>query len=497
MRMGSFLVRALVCSTLIISGCSVKLLGGDALDFTSSADAIVMSPTTGSIGSLLTLTGVDFSQLQSVAIGGVPTIVVNHSASSAQVMVMPGTSTHALTYVTAGISKTTSGSFTVASAAPIAHQQGAKLTPSDGIIPAQSSVSLSADGNTAAVGGWNDNSDIGATWIYTRTGGTWTQQGLKLIGTGAVGAAYQGYSTALSADGNTLVTSGSSDNGGIGAIWIFTRTNDVWTQQGAKLVASDAIGAAYQGNAVRISADGNTVLVGGAYDNTDKGAMWVFTRTAGVWSQQGLKLLGTGAVGGANQGYSVALSADGNTAISGGWGDNAAVGAAWVFTRTGTTWTQQGAKLVSSDYVGVANIGASVALNADGNTALIGAEQDGASGAAWIYTRSAGVWTQQGTKIVGTGAVGNALQGWAGSLSADGNLAMVGGQWDNGKVGAFWLFTRSGAVWSQQGAKFAGTGAIGQSYQASVVALSADGTTAFSGGAQDNGTKGAAWAFGP
>src|SRR5438067_1575871 len=110
----------------------------------------------------------------------------------------------------------------------------------------------------------------------------------------------------------------------------------VWAQivqQGEKLVGTGAVGAAGQGYSVAISADGNTAIVGGPFGAA--GGAWVYTRSGGVWSQQGGKLVGTGAVGGALQGYSVALSADGNTAIVGGEGDNTAAGAAWVFTRSG------------------------------------------------------------------------------------------------------------------------------------------------------------------
>jgi hypothetical protein len=83
------------------------------------------------------------------------------------------------------------------------------------------------------------------------------------------------------------------------------------------------------------------------------------------FTQQGPKLVGTGAVGGAGtQGFSVALSADGNTAIVGGWRDNSSAGAAWVYTRSGGVWTQQGNKLV-----GTGAVGASVAMSSDGNTA--------------------------------------------------------------------------------------------------------------------------------
>jgi hypothetical protein len=152
-----------------------------------------------------------------------------------------------------------------------------------------------------------------------------TQQGPKLIGTGAIG---QGASVALSGDGNTAIVSGS-------AACVFTRGNGVWTQQGNNLAT---------GTSVALSADGNTAIVGAP---TGTGGAWVYTRSGGVWTQQGDKLVGTGAAGGnVNQGASVALSADGNTAIVGGPGDNIANmgynGAAWVFSRSNGVWTQQG-----------------------------------------------------------------------------------------------------------------------------------------------------------
>ena len=71
---------------------------------------------------------------------------------------------------------------------------------------------------------------------------------------------------------------------------------------------------------------------------------------AQTFTQQGPKLVGTDAVGGAGQGASVALSGDGNTAILGGPGDNGGVGAAWVFTRSGGVWSQQGTKLVGPGF---------------------------------------------------------------------------------------------------------------------------------------------------
>ena len=90
-------------------------------------------------------------------------------------------------------------------------------------------MALSGDGNTVLVGGWRDNIGAGAVWVYTRSGGVWTQQGSKLAGTGAVGTAEQGNSVALSADGNTAIVGGSGDNGGAGATWVYTRSGGVWT----------------------------------------------------------------------------------------------------------------------------------------------------------------------------------------------------------------------------------------------------------------------------
>src|SRR6185436_8097725 len=124
---------------------------------------------------------------------------------------------------------------------------------------------------------------------------------------------------------------------GHGAAWVWTRSGGVWTQQGNKLVGSGAVGNANQGHSVSLSGDGNTAIVGGFADNFigddgPVGAVWVWARSGGAWTQQGNKLVGSGALGSARQGWSVSLSADGNTAIVGGLGNNNFVGAAWVFT---------------------------------------------------------------------------------------------------------------------------------------------------------------------
>jgi antibiotic biosynthesis monooxygenase (ABM) superfamily enzyme len=227
------------------------------------------------------------------------------------------------------------------------------------------------------------------------------QQGSKLVGTDAVGGANQGHSVALSADGNSAIAGGSNDTSNTGAAWVYTRRGNVWTQQGSMLVGTGAVGNAQQGFSVVLSADGNTAIVGGSGDNSGTGAAWLYTRSGGVWTQQG-KLVGTGSVGSAEQGRSVALSGDGNTAVVGGVGDNSGSGAAWAHTRSGTNWTQQGSKLVGTGAVGHAGQGHSVALSADGNTAIVGGLTDNkVTGAAWVHTRSGGVWTRAPVQYLG------------------------------------------------------------------------------------------------
>ena len=371
-------------------------------------------------------------------------------------------------------------------------QQGNELIGSDAGVGSGmigGSVSLSSDGNTAMMGWPADNGGVGAVWVFTRGGGAWSQQGNKIVATDAVGGAGQGISVSLSADGSTALVGGWFDNSHIGAAWVFTRSDGIWSEQ-AKLVGTDVVGSAppLQGFSVSLSADGNTALVGGYKDNGSQGAAWVFTRSARTWSQQA-KLVGTGVVGYAEQGYSVSLSADGNTALVGGFHDGTnAAGATWVFVRSEGTWSQQGGKLVGTGMVSAASQGWSVSLSGNGNTAIVGGiNDDNGSGAAWVFASSGSVWSQQ-AKLLGTGAVGSAAQGYSVSLSHDGNTAIVGGHRDNSSIGGAWIFRRNGGVWSQEGSKLVGTGGNMQ-FEGTSVSLSSDGTTAIVG------AQGTAWVF--
>jgi hypothetical protein len=386
-------------------------------------------------------------------------------------------------------------------------QQGGKLTGGGETGAGQLGfrVALSANGNTALVGAPQDNGGIGAAWVFTRSGSTWTQQGEKLTGAGEAEKGEFGDSVALSANGNTALIGGPKDQSFVGAAWVFTRTGEKWTQQGSKLLGGEeetSPSGGLFGTSVALSGEGNTALIGGPNNNGEIGAAWVFQRSGEKWTQQGKKLTGAGQFGEGEFGAGVALSENGNTAIIGAPVESippnfGEVGSAYVFTRSGSTWTQQGAKFTGTQELGENSFfGQSVALSASGDTALIGGQFDDTNvGAAWVFTRSGERWTQQGEKLTGAGETGEGHFGDSVALSSEGNIALVGARADNGSVGAAWVFTRSGERWLQQGEKLTGTGEKGEGQFGHGVALSAAGNTALIGGSGDNANVGAAWAF--
>ncbi|HTS00017.1 MAG TPA: hypothetical protein VML00_09720, partial [Bacteroidota bacterium] len=297
--------------------------------------------------------------------------------------------------------------------------QGGKLVGPGalGIAYQGSSIAVSGDGSTAILGGPGDSSGGGSAWVFVRSGTSWVQQGRKLQAEGAANGLIGprlGTSVAISYDGNTAIVGAPGDDGGRGGAWVFTRASGAWSQQGGKLLgtlAVDGFIGARQGQSVALSWDGNRALLGAPFDSLGTGAAWIFTRTGETWSQEGPKIRATTASGEALQGWAVAVSGDGATALIGGIYDFNNAGAAWVFVRSGSTWTQQGFKLYGLDATGGANQGWSVALSNDGNTAIMGGPGDGAgAGAAWVFQRGNGIWSQQGSKIVGGGSSGAAGQ---------------------------------------------------------------------------------------
>ena len=170
------------------------------------------------------------------------------------------------------------------------------------------------------IGGWDDDGGKGAVWVFTRSGSTWAEQGEKLVGdctgscanegTGETGAGRFGVSVALSADGNTALIAGLDDNGTRGAMWLFTRSGSTWTQQGEKLTGGGEAGEGEFGTNVALSADGDTAMSGAWRDNGDRGATWVFVNlpTAATGAATGVgetnaTLNGTLGAGGSSTAY--------------------------------------------------------------------------------------------------------------------------------------------------------------------------------------------------
>ena len=220
-----------------------------------------------------------------------------------------------------------------------------------------------------------------------------------------------GNSVALS--GDTAVLGAHGDDAGAadaGAAYVFVRSGTTWTQQ-RKLTASDGLALSYFGRSVAVS--GDSAIVGAYLSGAPQsGAAYVFTRSGTTWTQQ-QKLLSTDIAAGDRFGYSVALSGD--TALVGAHGADAAskpdAGAAYAFTRTGTSWTQQ-SKLTASDAEAGDHLGDAVALS--GDTAIVGASTDDVlgrtdSGSAYTFTRSGTMWIQQTKLVPVDGAAGDSF----------------------------------------------------------------------------------------
>ncbi len=305
-------------------------------------------------------------------------------------------------------------------------------------------------------------------------------QAQQLTGTGEIGNGEFGKSVAISDEGNYAVVGAPADNGGVGAIWAFERSDGTWKQVGEKVTAPEEIGGGEFGSSVAISGAGAEVLVGGPGDNGGVGAVWLFGLSHGGLSQIGGKHIASEEIGAAGFGASVAYK--NVTALIGGPSDDEGVGAAWVYSRANKLkeWREVG-KLTGGEEVGNGRFGVSVALSEVNGTALIGGpsdEKDG--GAAWAFVRNGeGLWTQQGPKLTGSEEVkGHGAFGWSVALSSSGNTALIGNPDDNEADGGAWLFKRYDSTWMQAGERFAGGT---HSRWGNSVALSGEGDTALIG----------------
>lgn len=448
-------------------------------------------------------------------------------------------------------------------------------------------VAISGDGNTLAVGAPHEASGAkgingdqhdesmhgaGAVYVFTRSGGSWVQQAYVKASNPGDSDEF-GHYVALSADGNTLAVSAyfeSSATKGVngnqnddsipqsGAVYVFTRTGTTWSQQ-AYIKASntgeagvgDQFGDGDQfGFSMTISDDGNTLAVGAITEDstgsginsiqTDNsqvsaGAVYVYARTGTTWAQQAY-VKASNSEGGDLFGYTVALSADGNTLAVGAFDEDGSsrvingtpdnrrngAGAVYVFTRAGSTWTQQ-AYIKGNNTEAGDSMGVHVDISDDGNTLAVGVLDedclypgldspdcatdrlfDTSAGAAYIFVRSGTAWSQQAFfKASNPG-----FADWYGSrlsLSGDGNTLAIaasledsaaqgigGSQNDDlaNEAGAVFFYTRSGTLWVQR-AYVKGSNTEAYDEFGSSVALSRDGKTmAVSARAEDSAAKG-------
>jgi hypothetical protein len=353
-------------------------------------------------------------------------------------------------------------------------------------------VAMSGDGMTLVAGAPLRDAETGAAYVFFNDGNGWAPQALVEADNADTGDAFS-RRVALSQDGNTLAVGarnedgnsaggpGNNDASNAGAVYVFTRSGTVWTQQAYIKAATPVLGDNF-GYDVSLSADGNTLAVGARSRDGNEGAAYLFTRSGTSWTQDD-ELKASVPAASDLFGYSVRLSGDGITLAVGAIGRDSNAGAVYVFILNGGGWTQQ--ELIqpvivdSGDYFGRA-----VSLSTDGNTLAVGAygndsnaitidgeENDNSAliaGAAYIFIRNAGIWTQQAFlkapnaeaddhfgfaldlsldgNVLAVGAANNLGTGGEGSaaIGIDGNMA------DNSRTnsGAVYLFHRDGSTWS-------------------------------------------------
>ena len=351
------------------------------------------------------------------------------------------------------------------------------------------SVAVSDDGSTIVAGAYlktiGSNVQQGAAYVFTRTGGGWTQA-QRL--TAADGASYTlfGQSVSISADGSTIIVGA----GGIiapiqtrGAAYVFRKSGSAWVQA-QKITASDGGNGDGFGGSVAGSSDGVTLVVGAsecAYVFTESGAAWI----------QVQKLLPSDGPGGF--GGSVAASGDGTTIVIGASRRTIVFseqGAAYVFTGSGGTWTQT-QELVASDAAASDLFGRGIATS--GSSIVVGAAGKGSQrGTAYLFTGSGSSWTQAEEIVAFDGAAGDAF-GSSVALSRNGSIFVIGAPFK-----AIGSNPGQGAAYLQSQELTASDGAQGNAFGYSIAA-SGDGSTVVVGAPQKefgtNGSEGAAVVF--
>jgi len=288
----------------------------------------------------------------------------------------------------------------------------------------------------------------GSAYIFDRTGTTWTQRS-KFTGFNDADK----FGSSVSIDGDTAIVGSPYFDAGVtdhGEAYIFTRSGSTWSQQ-ARIEANDQAEYDRFGESVAIS--GDTAIVGAQWEDTSfynasaAGAAYIFTRSGSTWSQQQKLEKSWPGAPQATDLFGSSVAIDGDTAVIGARGDDVS-GAAYIFTRSGSSWSQQ-ARLLPSNSSSGAEFGGSVSIS--GDTVVVGAWVDSSQkGSAYIYTRSGTTWTEQ-QKLEASD--GDSSHRFGESVSISGNTVVVGAP-DEDEVlsdsGAAYIFTRSGSTWTEQ-----------------------------------------------
>jgi uncharacterized protein (TIGR03437 family) len=326
--------------------------------------------------------------------------------------------------------------------------------------------------------------------ITTAANPPWTQQQELTASDGVDG---DSFAASVSVSGDTAVIGAPGAINSRGVAYVFVRSGGVWSQQ-QEVFASD--GASNDNFGSSVSVSGDTAMIGARGKNGGAGVAYVFVRSGGVWSQR-QELTVSDGVRGDNFGWSVSVSGD--AAVIGAYwkavNSNTAQGAAYVFVRSGGVWSQQ-QELTASD--GAANDHFGTSVSVSGATAVIGSPNKATSpqllqGAAYVFVLSGGVWGQQQELTASDGAANDQF---GQSVSLSGNTALIGA-WaktidSQAYQGAVYVFVFSGGTWSQQQELTASDGAAYDQFGQSV---SVSGDAAVFGATGDSSRLGAAYVF--
>jgi len=363
------------------------------------------------------------------------------------------------------------------------------------------SVALSGDGQVALIGAPAATGG-GAAYLYVASGGTWPSIPTATF-TGPPGSQGEtGTAVALSANGEVALVGGPG--GGYapsndGAAYLYVESAGTWPSTPTATFDGAPGSSGKLGSAVALSADGTVALVGAPV--ASYGAAYVYEGQGADWSSTPAATF-TGPPttdGGGEFGSSVALSASGQVALVGAPGAGTAYdGAGYLYSESGATWPSSPTAFFPGPPGAGAEDGNSVALSANGQVALMGAPEGGPfqDGAALIYAESGGTWpAAPGATFLGPTGSG-AWLGQSVALSANGQVALLGAP--IGGDGAAYLFTESGGTWSTVAAATF-TGPAGSPDDlGDEVALSANGQAAVLGDAPYTGADavdGAAYLF--